>query len=133
MEFRTIASGRRRFLELLLLADEEESMLARYLDRGEMTVLYDGGLRGVCIVTEEGDGLWELQNIAIDPMHQGCGYGRALVLHILERYAGRGMLRVGTGGSAVAFYEACICPSSTSWREGPRSASPISIARFSRR
>lgn len=82
-------------------------MLARYLERGEMTALYDDGLRGVCIVTEEGDELWELQNIAIDPMYQGRGYGRALISHILERCAGRGTLRVGTGGSAVAFYEAC--------------------------
>ena len=51
MEFRTVASERERFLDLLLLADEEEAMIARYLDRGEMIALYDGGLRGVCVVT----------------------------------------------------------------------------------
>ena len=82
-------------------------MIGRCLDRGEMIALYDGGLRGVCVVTDEGEGLYELQNIAIAPEHQGCGYGRALIRHILERYRGRGILQVGTGGSTVAFYASC--------------------------
>lgn len=107
MEFRTVASDRGRFLDLLLMADEEEAMIARYLDRGEMIALHDGGLRGVCVVTNEGKGLYELQNIAILPEHRRRGYGRALILHILERYRGRGVLQVGTGGRTVAFYASC--------------------------
>ena len=107
MEFRTVASERERFLDLLLLADEEETMIARYLDRGEMIALYDGGLRGVCVVTNEGEGLYELQNIVIVPEHQGCGYGRALILHVLDRYRGQGVLQVGTGGCTAAFYASC--------------------------
>ena len=107
MEFRTVASERERFLDLLLLADEEETMIARYLDRGEMIALYDGGLRGVCVVTNEGEGLYELQNIVIVPEHRGRGYGRALILHVLDRYRGQGVLQVGTGGRTAAFYASC--------------------------
>ena len=92
MEFRTVASERERFLDLLLLADEEEAMIARYLDRGEMIALYDGGLKGVCVVTKEREGLYELQNIAIVPEHRGRGYG---------------VLQVGTGGRTAAFYASC--------------------------
>ena len=107
MDFRTVASEKERFLDLLLLADEEQAMIARYLDRGEMIALYDGGLRGVCVVTKEGEGLYELQNIAVAPEHRGRGYGRALILHVLERYRSQGVLQVGTGGRTAAFYVSC--------------------------
>ena len=56
MEFRTISDNKRDFLPLLLLGDEQEDMIARYLDRGTLWALYDGGLRCVCVVTEEGGG-----------------------------------------------------------------------------
>lgn len=35
-----ILSDRRRFMSLLLLADEQESMVERYLERGRMFVMY---------------------------------------------------------------------------------------------
>ena len=58
-------------MELLLLADEQESMIDRYLDRGEMFVLEDNGVKAVCVVTDEGDGVCELKNIAVTPAHNG--------------------------------------------------------------
>ena len=48
-----------------------------------------------------------LQNIAIAPEHRGRGYGRALILHLLDRYRGQGVLQVGTGGRTAAFYASC--------------------------
>ena len=47
MEFRRIEAEKRNFLPLLLLGDEQEDMIDRYLDRGVLTALYDGGLRAV--------------------------------------------------------------------------------------
>ena len=47
MEFRTISDSKRAFLPLLLLGDEQEAMINRYLDRGTLWALYDGGLRAV--------------------------------------------------------------------------------------
>ena len=51
MKILSVSEGKRRFLNLLLQADEQESMIDRYLDRGQMFVLTDedetvGGLRG---------------------------------------------------------------------------------------
>ena len=40
------------------------TMIETYLDRGDMFALYDGGLKGICVVTREGDGIYELKNIA---------------------------------------------------------------------
>ena len=67
MEFRRIEAEKRNFLPLLLLGDEQEDMIDRYLDRGVLTALYDGGLRAVCVVTAEGPGVFEIKNLAVEP------------------------------------------------------------------
>ena len=43
MEIKLVTSDKKEFLDLLLLADEQESMIDRYLERGDMFVLYDDG------------------------------------------------------------------------------------------
>jgi GNAT superfamily N-acetyltransferase len=100
-----------KFMDLLLLADEQESMVRQYLDRGEMHAMYDDGeLRAVCVVTDEGGGVFELANIAVRTGSQRKGYGKKLVQHILGEYAGRGtLMMVGTGDSpiTVPFYQSC--------------------------
>lgn len=55
MEIKKVISDKKEFLELLLLTDEQEDMIDRYLDRGDMFVLYDNGLRAACVVTREGE------------------------------------------------------------------------------
>ena len=79
MEFRRIEAEKRNFLPLLLLGDEQEDMIDRYLDRGVLTALYDGGLRAVCVVTEEAPGVFEIKNLAVEPAFHRRGYGRAMV------------------------------------------------------
>lgn len=111
MEFRTISDNKRDFLPLLLLGDEQEDMIARYLDRGTLWTLCDGGvLRCVCVVTEEEPGTFEIKNLAVAPESQRRGYGRAMVEHAARQCRGRGKrLLVGTGDSplTVPFYKAC--------------------------
>ena len=46
------------YLDLLLLADEQEDMIDRYLERGTMYILEDDGVKAECVVTDEGDGSW---------------------------------------------------------------------------
>lgn len=109
MEIRQIPENKRYFLPLLLLGDEQEDMIWRYLDRGTLLALYDGGrLRTVAVVTDEGGGVFELKNLATEPNSQRRGYGRAMVEHIIESCRGRGTrLLVGTGDSplTIPFYE----------------------------
>lgn len=111
MEFCTISDNKRDFFPLLLLGDEQEDMIARYLDRGTLWALYDGGaLRCVCVVTEEEPGTFEIKNLAVSPESQRRGYGRAMVEHVARQCRGRGTrLLVGTGDSplTVPFYEDC--------------------------
>lgn len=110
MEIREIVCEKKRFLSLLLLGDEQESMIDRYLERGTLYVLEDNGVKGVCVVTDEGDGVLEIKNLAIAPGCQRQGYGRTMLDWIAARYreAFR-VLQLGTGDSpaALPFYEHC--------------------------
>ena len=111
MEIREVTGDKKRYLPLLLLADEQESMIDRYLDRGTMFVLIDGGaIKGECVVTDEGQGVLEIKNLAVEPACHRMGYGKALSYYVAARYRGRySVLQVGTGDSplTVPFYEKC--------------------------
>ncbi len=110
MEIKIIESNKKDFLDLLLLADEQESMIDKYLDRGKLFALYDDGLKSICVVTDEGNGSYELQNLATYEQFQGKGYGKNLVNHIFSYYKDKGaIILVGTGDIPwiVSFYERC--------------------------
>ncbi len=105
-----VREKKKEYLPLLLLADEQEDMIDRYLDRGRMYLLLDGGVKAECVVTDEGDGVLEIKNLAVRPEEQRKGYGKALIDCIARKYAGRcSILQVGTGESplTIPFYEAC--------------------------
>ena len=110
MKIYEITVNKKQYLPLLLLADEQEDMIDRYLERGTMYVLDDEGVRAECVVTDEGEGILEIKNLAISPEDQGKGYGRALIEFLAENYATAfSVLQVGTGESplTVPFYEKC--------------------------
>ena len=46
MEIRKVETDKKEYLPLLLLADEQENMIDQYLERGDMYVLEDGGVKG---------------------------------------------------------------------------------------
>ena len=110
MEIRKVETDKKRYLDLLLLADEQEDMVDRYLERGTMYVLEDDGVKAECVVTDEGNGILELKNIAVEPDFHGRGYGKALVEFLIRTYAGQYVtMQVGTGDSpsTIPFYETC--------------------------
>ena len=110
MEIRELKGNKKQFLSLLLLADEQEDMIDRYIDKGTVYVLDDDGIKCQCVVTDEGGGILEIKNIATEPDCQGKGYGRALIEYVAAKYKGTySVLQVGTGDSplTVPFYEKC--------------------------
>lgn len=110
MNIREIKENKKQYLSLLLLADEQEDMIDRYIDRGAMYVLDDDGVKCECVVTDEGEGILEIKNIATEPQYQGKGYARAMIDFICRKYKGEfSVLQVGTGDSplTVPFYEKC--------------------------
>ena len=110
MKIRKVEKDKKQYLDLLLLADEQEDMIDRYLERGTMYVLEDNGVKTECVVTDEGNGILELKNIAVEPAFQSKGYGKALIDFLIQTYKGHyAVLQVGTGDSpsTIPFYESC--------------------------
>ena len=98
------------YLDLLLIADEQISMIEKYLYRGDMFALYDDDIRALCVITQEQPGIFELKNIVTVPKYQRKGYGQKLIAYIVDYYKPFGSeLSVGTGDSPtiLRFYERC--------------------------
>lgn len=111
MEIIKITQNREQYLPLLLLADEQYEMLLKYLHRGDMYAMCEGGAAvAVCIVTDEGGGVAEIKNLAVAPRYRRTGCGRRMVEFIKGVCRGtHSRLQVGTGDSplTVPFYQAC--------------------------
>lgn len=111
MRIEQIIEDKKQFLDLLLLADEQESMIDKYLSIGDLFALYDDDvLKSVCVVAAINNEVCELKNIATYEEYQNKGYGRALIKYISDFYAKRyKTMLVGTGDvpRILSFYESC--------------------------
>ena len=109
MKIIKVASNKKEYMDLLLLADEQENMINKYLEKGDMFLLVDEGVKAQCIVTNEGSGVYELKNIATIPRFQNKGYGKMLINYILNYYKDCNIMYVGTGDSTltIPFYKKC--------------------------
>lgn len=110
MQIKEITENKQQFLSLLLLADEQEDMIDKYIADGTMYVLEDNGVKGECVVIDAGNRVLEIKNIAIRPDCQGKGYGKSLIDFIVRKYKEEySVLQVGTGESplTIPFYEKC--------------------------
>jgi ribosomal protein S18 acetylase RimI-like enzyme len=107
LAIRIITDNKKDYLPLLLLGDEQESSIDKYLERGDLFALHDDGLKSICVVTDEGDGVLEIQNLATDERHQRQGYASRLIEYVCELYRERySKVILGTGDvtGILAFY-----------------------------
>lgn len=111
MEIIEVMENKKNYIELLLLADEQEDMIDRcYIDKGKMYVLDDNGIKCECVVIDVGNGVLEIKNIATFLEYQGKGYAKAMIDFIITKYREEySTLQVGTGDSpmTIPFYEKC--------------------------
>ncbi len=100
-----ISRNKKQYLDLLLLGDEQEIMVDRYLERGDLFVLEDNGIKAVGVVTKkEGPKICELKNIAVTPSAQRQGYGRKLINYLINHYSKEyTQMIVGTGATFPVF------------------------------
>ncbi|HQQ67768.1 MAG TPA: GNAT family N-acetyltransferase [Candidatus Cloacimonadota bacterium] len=108
MMIEQVAENKKQYLDLLLLADEQEDMIDRYLDASDVFAIFDDDLKSICCVVSVDADTYELKNIATHAKDQGRGYGSTLIHHIFDYYKGsfKTML-VGTGETPaiLSFYE----------------------------
>ncbi len=110
MRIEKITENKKAFLDLLLLADESEYMIDKYLPEGDLFALYDDDLKSTCVVARIDDQTCELKNIATYPKEQGKGYGKTLIKYISDLYKNDyTTMLVGTGEVPwiLSFYQGC--------------------------
>lgn len=113
INIREIAKEKRQYMDLLLLADEQEDMIDRYLDRGDMFLLIDTVTQApvtVAVVTEEAPDTCEMKNFATAPAFQRQGHGQRMLEFLFAHYHGRyRTMLVGTGDvpHILAYYQRC--------------------------
>ena len=112
MKIIRICADKESYMPLLLLGDEQEDMIDKYLQRSELYVCEDaaGEAAAVIAVTDEGDSTLEIKNLAVREKDRGKGLGRRMIEHVASVYRGRyRVLLVGTGDSplTIPFYEKC--------------------------
>ena len=86
MRIEKIINNRKQYLDLLLLADEQEDMIDKYLANGDMFALFDDDLRSICVVVAIDGEICELKNIATYQKYRGKGYAKALIKFVSDFY-----------------------------------------------
>lgn len=100
-------------LDLLLLADPSETLVKKYIERGECYITEQNGETiGVYVLLPTRPETVELVNIAVAEQHHGRGIGKKLVLDAIQkaRQQGYKIIEVGTGNSSIgqlALYQKC--------------------------
>lgn len=109
LKIEKIVCNKKIFLPLLIIGDESESMIDRYLERGDLYVGKVGDKTvAVCVTVIENDHKVEVKNLAVDPKFQRKGIGRNLLNHIERLNSGKTII-LGTGEtpSTLRFYQSC--------------------------
>ena len=87
MEIREVNSNKEDFMEILLIGDEEVSMINKYLEQSTIFALYDNDiLTSICAVMEVDSETVEIKNLATYPEYQNKGYASKLLNFVFDRY-----------------------------------------------
>ena len=87
MEIKEVNSNKEDFMEILLIGDEEVSMINKYLEQSTIFALYDNDiLTSICAVTEIDSETVEIKNLATYPEYQNKGYASKLLNFVFDRY-----------------------------------------------
>lgn len=102
---------RKKYIDLLLLGDEDRNMVNKYIYDGKMYAIDHEGsfIASILIIFKEEDVI-EIKNLAVDPNYQRRGYGKFLIEFIASLYGDYfNSMIVGTGESPLTlpFYKSC--------------------------
>lgn len=104
-----VDNDKKQYLPLLLIGDESETMIDRYLDCG---TLYVGILNGkpiaVCVTVNLDADTVEIKNLSVKAEYRQHGYGRRMLEYAESQHSDKKII-LGTGEtpSTLRFYESC--------------------------
>lgn len=109
MEIQEILNNKKDFIDILLIGDEDESMIDKYLEEGHLFVLSDNGnVKSVCVIIQVDSTTIEIKNIATNLNSRNNGYATALIDFICNKYKKEFLyLILGTGENdlILSFYK----------------------------
>ncbi len=112
LTLKEVSFGERRdFMNLLLLADENEEVVNEYINKGEMfSILFEDKVVGVALFITESPSIVELKNVALLPELRGKGIGKEIIKSAFALYRKKSFTKmiVGTANSSIdniAFYQ----------------------------
>ena len=109
MEIREVTSNKADYMEILLIGDEDESMINKYLEQSTFFVLYDNDiLTSICAVIEIDSETVEIKNLATYPEYQNKGYASKLLDYVCNRYKEKFrtvILGTGENETTLNFYK----------------------------
>lgn len=91
------------------MGDEQESMIDKYLEKGDMFLLLNKEPICVCVVLQLDSNTYEIKNLAVEKSFQRKGYGTRMLEYIFNFYKPDNVIYAGTGENpaTIGFYEKC--------------------------
>ncbi len=84
-----LSDDKESVMALLLMGDESEEMIRKYLYKGRMYVGRMGdGIVAECVVEEKPDNVVEIKNLAVLPEMRTRGIGRLMLEYVESLYPG---------------------------------------------
>ena len=98
-----------KYIDLLLEADPEKEVVAKYLkDSDVYGVFNDGNIMSIAVIKKINDDICELKNIATTKEFRGKGYGKQLIQQVATIYKEKyKKMIVGTTENNIPFYVKC--------------------------
>ena len=104
-----VDKDKKQYLPLLLIGDESEIMIDRYLDSGTLYVgIFNGKPIAVCVTVNLDPTTVEVKNLAVDAEYRRHGYGCRMLEYVESQYSNKKII-LGTGEtpSTLRFYKSC--------------------------
>ena len=87
MQIKEITTNKADYMDILLIGDEEEKMINKYIEQSTIFALYETNvLTSVCAVITIDNETIEIKNLATYPEYQNRGYASSLINFICNKY-----------------------------------------------
>lgn len=109
MQIKEITANKTDYTDILLIGDEDENMISKYIEQSTVFALYvNDVLTSVCAVITTDNETIEIKNLATYPEYQNKGYASALIDFVCNKYKTEfKYLILGTGenNKTLSFYK----------------------------
>ena len=109
MQIKEITTNKSDYIDILLIGDEDEKMINKYINQSTIYALYENKvLTSACAVIIIDSETVEIKNLATYPQYQNRGYASALINFVCNKYkANFKYLILGTGENikTLKFYK----------------------------